>query len=88
METAISQQQISMADILWTLFQSQTKSVRKILTQRIIALDKEEREKRKRKTKSSPELHVRLDAIRQEMKDGNCVVCNTQEELDSFFDAL
>lgn len=77
-----------MVDILWNLFQSQSKSVRKVLTQRIIALDKEEREMRKQKTKSSPALHVRLDAIRQDMKEGNCVVCNTQEELDSFFDTL
>lgn len=88
MRTVMSQQQINLADTLWALFLAQTKSVRKELTRRIMALEKEESRTRNVNSKASLELSQRLESIRQEMREGQCVVCNTQEELDSFFASL
>ena len=43
---------------------------------------------KRQKQSNTSELLTRLDAVRKEIKDGQCVVCNSQEELDSFFDSL
>ncbi len=37
---------------------------------------------------ASPELLDRLDKARQEIREGNCTVLNTKEEINAFFDSL
>ena len=36
----------------------------------------------------TPEHEARLEAIREEMRRGECVVCHSHEELDNFLAAL
>ena len=69
-------QQVSAVDAIWSLVQCQTKSVQKALIKRFVALDKEQA------------LQARLDAARQEIANGNCTTCNTQDELDNFLKSL
>lgn len=68
--------QVNTVDAIWALIQCQTKSVQKALTKRFVALDREQL------------LQARLDSAREEIEKGNCVTCNTQDELDSFLASL
>ena len=36
----------------------------------------------------TPEHEARLDAIREEMRRGECVVCHSHEEVHAFLDSL
>lgn len=78
METTLQMpiQQVNTVDAIWTLIQCQTKSVQKALTKRFVALDKEQT------------VQARLDSAREEIAKGNCVTCNTREELDNYLASL
>lgn len=36
----------------------------------------------------TPELQARIDEVERECREGRCVTCSTQEELDAFLDSL
>ena len=91
MTTAVSQQvmPLNAADAIWALIQTQKKSVQKDLAKRFATLAKEERHhKKKAEFEANPELLAEIEQARQEIREGKCTVCRTQEELDAFFDSL
>ena len=80
---------LNAADAIWALIQTQTKSVQKNLANRFAALKEEEhRRKKNAEHKATPKLLAEIEQARQEIREGKCTVCRTQEELDAFFDSL
>ena len=91
MTTAVPQQvmPLNAADAIWALIQTQRKSVQKDLAKRFATLAKEERNRKKKaEFEATPELLAEIEQARQEIREGKCTVCRTQEELDAFFDSL
>lgn len=37
---------------------------------------------------ASPELLARLEALRQEVREGDCVTLRTKDEIDAYFESL
>jgi len=64
--------QMDPTEALWTLIQSQSKSVRKTLTKRLVEWD----------------LQTRLDAARKDIREGKGITVNSKEELKTYLDSL
>lgn len=73
---------INMIDALWTLIQAQPKKVREALSQRIME------ENLSSKNVITPALAIQIRKAREEYSKGETTRCETQEQMQQFFDSL
>ena len=91
MPTSIHTQEmsrISPVDALWALIQGQSKSVQKTIKHRLDVLYPAESPESAFAKTTSPDLKVRIEKGREEIRRNECVTVRSKEELDDFLSAL